>query len=180
MSKEMTPIRIILTGGPGGGKTTLIDALRARGYACVNEVGRAIIQKEVESGGNALPWADKKSFMQRMFEAQLLAFEECMDSPVVFFDRGLLDTLAYARLERLPINEEMIQQAKEMRFYHKVFITPPWEEIYAQDEERKQDFAEAVRTYEYMAAIYGEFGYTVLDLPKASVERRIEFICESL
>ena len=34
------------------------------------------------------------------------------------------------------------------RYNRRVFVAPPWEEIFEQDSERKQDFAEAVRTYE--------------------------------
>jgi len=180
MSLDKTHPCVILTGGPGGGKTSLIEELRKRGYPCVEEVGRAIIQSEVEAGGDALPWANKERFKQKMFDAQLKAYEEREDGKVVFFDRGLLDTLAYAKLEGLTITDEMVQIAKEVRFHHKVFITPPWEEIYSQDEERKQDFAEAVRTYEHMAEIYREYGYTVVDLPKKSVEERVKFILNQL
>lgn len=171
---------VILTGGPGGGKTTLVEALREQGYPCVEEVGRAVIQEQVESGGDALPWADKEKFKQRMFEAQLKAFQTPQCEKVVFFDRGLLDTLAYAKLENLEITEEMLLRAKETKFHDVVFITPPWEEIYQNDQERKQDFAEAIRTYEHMAAIYREYGYTVVNLPKDSVSKRISFILETL
>lgn len=171
---------VILTGGPGGGKTTLVEALREQGYPCVDEVGRAVIQEQVESEGDALPWADKEKFKQKMFDAQLKAYQTPPSAKVVFFDRGLLDTLAYAKLEGLEITDEMVRRAKETKFHDVVFITPPWKEIYQNDEERKQDFAEAIRTYEYMVAIYQEYGYTVIDLPKDTVEKRVSFILEKL
>ena len=40
----------VLTGGPGSGKTTLIEALRRAGHACSVEAGRAIIQDQVAIG----------------------------------------------------------------------------------------------------------------------------------
>lgn len=171
---------VILTGGPGGGKTTLIEALQRQGYPCVGEVGRAVIQEQVESGGDALPWADKEKFKQKMFEAQLKAYQTSHDEKVVFFDRGLLDTLAYAKLEGLEITDEMVRLGQETRFHSMVFITPPWKEIYQNDEERKQDFEEAIRTYEHMVAIYQEYDYTVVDFPKDTVEKRISFMLEKL
>ena len=36
--------RIIITGGPCSGKTSIIEALKEREYYCFNEVSREIIQ----------------------------------------------------------------------------------------------------------------------------------------
>ena len=49
-------------------------------------------------------------------------------------------------------------------------------EIFAQDRERKQDFAEAVRTYDAMVATYSRLGYELSELPRASVEARVGFV----
>ena len=45
----------VLTGGPGSGKTTLVDALKALGYATTAEAGRGVIREQMESGGDACP-----------------------------------------------------------------------------------------------------------------------------
>ncbi|WP_028562347.1 ATP/GTP-binding protein [Paenibacillus pinihumi] len=47
---------IVITGGPGCGKTTLLNELQKNGYNYVPEVARKIIQTQVSSGGDALPW----------------------------------------------------------------------------------------------------------------------------
>lgn len=52
----------IITGGPGSGKSTLIDALAAQGFHHMPEAGRAIIRDQVAIGGTALPWADRIAF----------------------------------------------------------------------------------------------------------------------
>ncbi|WP_157162808.1 AAA family ATPase, partial [Actinoalloteichus spitiensis] len=41
----------VLTGGPGSGKTTILDELAARGMAVTREAGRGIIQDQVRVGG---------------------------------------------------------------------------------------------------------------------------------
>ncbi|TIV93045.1 MAG: ATPase, partial [Mesorhizobium sp.] len=48
----------VVTGGPGSGKTSLIEALALKGIQHMPEAGRAIIQDQVRIKGNALPWAD--------------------------------------------------------------------------------------------------------------------------
>jgi predicted ATPase len=41
----------VITGGPGSGKTTLIEALASRGLARSTEAGRAIIRDQASVGG---------------------------------------------------------------------------------------------------------------------------------
>jgi predicted ATPase len=49
---------VLISGCSGGGKSTLLAELSARGYPVVKEPGRRIIAGEFASGGSALPWGD--------------------------------------------------------------------------------------------------------------------------
>lgn len=44
----------IFTGGPGAGKTTVLNELAKHNYGCIPEVARAIIKEQHATGGNAL------------------------------------------------------------------------------------------------------------------------------
>lgn len=61
----------VLTGGPGSGKTTLIEALRAQGFATAPEAGRGIIRDQMAIGGPALPWQDRAFFAELMLSWEL-------------------------------------------------------------------------------------------------------------
>lgn len=54
----------VVTGGPGSGKSSLIDAMARRGFRTMPEAGRAIIRDQVGIGGSALPWADRALFAE--------------------------------------------------------------------------------------------------------------------
>ncbi len=54
----------VITGGPGSGKSTLIEALGRRGYAHSIEAGRAIIQDQTAIDGPALPGRDPLAFAE--------------------------------------------------------------------------------------------------------------------
>src|SRR3546814_9419519 len=56
----------VITGGPGSGKSTLIEALAVEGFDHMPEAGRAIIRDQVAIGGAALPWADRAAFAELM------------------------------------------------------------------------------------------------------------------
>ena len=66
----------IITGGPGSGKTTLIDALAAQGFHHMPEAGRAIIRDQIAIGGGALPWADRGAFAELMLSWELRSWHE--------------------------------------------------------------------------------------------------------
>ena len=55
----------VLTGGPGAGKTTLVEALHEKGFATTHEAGRGVIREEMQAGGDALPWLDREEFAWR-------------------------------------------------------------------------------------------------------------------
>jgi predicted ATPase len=176
---------VVITGGPGAGKTTLIDALEAAGFGRTVEAGRAIIQDEVATGGAALPWTDREAFAARMLEWERRSHEAASaraavrDGPV-FFDRGVPDVIGYRRLVGLPIPRGLDEAARRLRYHRRVFLAPPWPEIFHADAERRQNFDEAVRTREAMRAVYAEYGYEVVELPRATVAERVAFVLEEV
>lgn len=171
----------VLTGGPGAGKTTLIEALKALGYATAEEAGRGVIRQEVDLGGDALPWADRERFAERMFEWDLRSYRQAQrQRGPVFFDRGLPDTVGYLRLEGLDVPAWMEEEARRPRYNATAFIAPPWKEIYGTDEERRQGWEVAVRTYQTVARTYVDFGYELVELPRIGVAERVEFLIEAV
>ncbi|VTS64817.1 Uncharacterised protein [Streptococcus dysgalactiae subsp. equisimilis] len=92
----------VFTGAPGTGKTSLLEALRRHGQRCVGEAGRAIIRQQLANRGDALPWANAEAFKTLMLEQALATWQAHRETAgPVFFDRGIVDVLGYARLSRL-------------------------------------------------------------------------------
>jgi predicted ATPase len=175
--KSNTDRFFVITGGPGGGKTSLIAALHQQGYGCTVEAGRAIIQEQAATGGKALPWDDRALFAELMLSWEIRSYHLAEESAgIVFFDRGVPDVLGYLRLVGLPVPGHMQKAAQLFGYYRSVFILPPWREIFSPDQERKQDFDEAIRTYAAMKAIYSELGYELIEIPPAPIEDRVQFV----
>lgn len=173
------PPFFILTGGPGSGKTSLINELKKRGYTCVDETGRQIIQEQVLTGGDALPWQNRELFRDKMLERSIQDYlTHIGDKHTCFFDRGILDVIGYANLTQLEVTAAMQHAANQYRYNPVVFITPPWEEIYTQDTERKQSYQEAVDTYHQMVLVYRSYGYKLVEIPRTNLDERLAFILD--
>ncbi|VWB57034.1 AAA family ATPase [Burkholderia metallica] len=171
----------VVTGGPGSGKSTLLDALEQAGFARSQEAGRGVIRDQMAIDGRALPWRDPAAFAELMLSWEMRSYELARHAGgPVFFDRGVPDVIGYLRLTGLPVPAHAQAAARRFRYHPRVFIAPPWPDIYTQDTERRQDFAEALRTYDAMVEGYTTYGYRLVELPRDSVQARVRFVTDAL
>jgi predicted ATPase len=170
---------VLITGCSGGGKSTLLSELQARGHHAVEEPGRRIVQDELERGGQALPWIDELAFTHLAITTALADRAKAKAcSGWVFFDRGLID--AASALERLT-RQPALKQLNALHPYHRrVFLAPPWREIYVTDAERRHGFEAALGEYERLHRELPALGYDVFILPKTTVSSRADFVLDTL
>jgi predicted ATPase len=140
----------------------------------VEEPGRRIIAQ-----GGPLPWEDPLAFARRAMQVAV-ADRDCRrdDEGWVFFDRGLVD--AAAAIQHLTSEPALGPLLLEHRYHHRVFLTPPWPEIYEEDGERHHDLTAGIAEYERLAAVYPTLGYEVILVPKLSVAQRADFVLSIL
>ena len=171
---------VVISGCSGGGKSTLLEALARRGYAVVEEPGRRIVREEMARGGAALPWVNAQAFLHRAIAMALqdreIAARET--NGVVFFDRGLIN--AAVAMTHVSGDDVLTPLAQRRRYNGRVFLTPPWPELFANDAERRHSFADAVAEYERLLKSYATLGYETQILPKTSVEERADFVLAAL
>ena len=68
--------------------------------------------------------------------------------------------------------------AARHRYTSRIFLAPPWPELFVSDAERRHDFASAVAEYDRLAAAYPALGYNVILLPKVGVAERLAFVLD--
>lgn len=171
----------VMTGGPGTGKTTLLQALQDCGNVFVREAAREIIRGQLAAGGQAVPWGNVQKYAALMLRQSVEDYRLAGEKGITcFFDRGIPDTLGYARMLGMDFDGELLNTALQCRYSDPVFILPPWQEIYTTDPERRQDYAEASDTYRHLCAIYRDLGYTLVEIPRLPVGARVNFVLRIL
>ncbi len=168
------PNFFVFTGGGGTGKTALIRHLEAAGELVVEENIRAVIREQVAAGGSAVPWLDAKACCDLTTERDIADFDRLTDETArVFFDRGLMDMYGANGVAPSPA---LVEAIRTRRYNNKVFVFPPWREIYATDGERWEDWSRMEAVFEEILRVLPELGYTPVVVPKATVEERAAFV----
>ena len=62
------------------------------------------------------------------------------------------------------------------RYHRRVFLAPPWPEIYVHDAERRHSLDSAINEYSRLLEVYPSLGYELSILPKAGVAQRVDFV----
>ena len=175
-NKKTKPKRIALTGGPGVGKSTVLDILSRQGYTIVPEAARIIIEQEMQKDGSCLPWRDLQGFQNAASNLQF-ELENSAEEPIIFSDRGIVDGYAYSQVGGILVPEVVLANGRDR--YQAVFILDQLPK-YQTDESRKEDIKTAKTLQVAINSAYIEFGYNPVQVPVLSPEERARFILNKL
>ncbi len=173
--------RIVITGGPGTGKSSVIHDLESKGHSCLHEISRQITL-EAQSQGVEQLFLDKPlRFSEKLLEARIKQHQDASElyGKLVFLDRGIPDVVAYMDYFGTSYPSKFREACQELK-YQSIFLMPPWDEIYTTDNERYESFEQASRIYQYLKKTYISCGYTPIEVPKESIDNRSEFILNNL
>lgn len=173
--------KIVITGGPGTGKSSIINELKKRGHVCFDEISRHVTLEARKKGIEQLFLTEPLLFSRLLLEGRLKQFYDAdqYDDTTVFLDRGLPDVLAYMDYFDSDYPIEFVETCQNNRYEH-VFILAPWKKIFKSDSVRYENFEQAELIHRHLLNTYRNFDYSLIDVPFESVGRRADFILDAL
>lgn len=185
----MSHRRVVVTGGPGAGKTVLLEELARRGHPYAPESARTIIRERLARG--LPPRPDPAEFAYEILGRDIEQYRGVTRGPrpdratagagdLHFFDRSILDALGM--LDQLGIlsARERDRHLTDYPYHRQVFLLPPWEAIYRVDSERDQTFGESVRVHDTLRQWYLRCGYETVSVPPGPVADRCDLVLKTL
>ena len=118
----MRPLRVVLTGGPHAGKTTLLRALERKGHHVMPEAALVEIDLLVRELGTeaARSWrqTNMAAFQLRVSQRQAKIEADLSDDHAgpCFFDRGVIDGLAYCHHRNVEPPEGLVEASRAARY----------------------------------------------------------------
>jgi predicted ATPase len=181
MARHLAIRRVVITGGPGSGKTEVVKMLRARGRPVLGEAAMEVIETEVRAHGSTVAFkawraANPLEMQRRIFQRQRLNEQAMAGSELVFMDRTGLDCIAYIENANLVPDPEMIAYSEEM-VCARVFMLDTLFPFPSRPETgRSSGYAESMHIRQSLIEAYTRFGHMPIVVPMGSIEERVEFI----
>jgi predicted ATPase len=163
----------VITGGPGFGKTTLINLLAERNFPVCQEIARALLTSTED---HKIP----TNFERTVATYRANFLQQADPSVISFSDRGLPDQVGYSKYKKSETSSFLEEMVKANRYASAVFITPPWEEIYVKDQIRQENFDQAVAIHNEIVKAYLQYHYKIINLPRVNPEERVRFVLNFL
>jgi len=162
-------MRIVITGGPSVGKTTIITLLQKRGYQVIDEQATKILKE-----GKILPWEDRHAFQNEVLRRQLDEEARLNDeNRIVFLDRGVFDGEAYFIYDKLFVPTTFSRLNADR--YDLAFLV---EELpfYEANDIRRENLEFTRELTKIMERCYIKRGVPVVRVPFMTPEERVNLI----
>ncbi len=174
--------KIVITGGPGTGKSTVIIELEKQNYTCMHEISREVTLMAKKSGIEQLFLKDPLLFSKLLLEGRVQQFKKAknIETDLVFFDRGIADVSAYMNYLGVSYPPIFKEESENNRYNNPIFLMPPWKEIYITDNERYESYEQSLAIHNHLELAYKNLGYNIVEVPIGNVKERAKFILENI
>ena len=175
--------RYIVTGAPGSGKTTIVRGLQKRGYDVVEEAAADVVAR-AQADGVDEPWT-QPGFVDTVVRLQQERQQQILldGTGVQVYDRSPVCTLALARYLGAPITRELRAEVNRVvghGIYQPMVFLVRLHGGVVPAAAGQLGRADAERFEAQHRSAYETCGYTLVDVPPAPVDDRVDLIDEAL
>lgn len=166
-------MKIVITGGPSVGKTTIVTGLQNLGFRVVHEIATQVIRE-----GRFLPWVDRQKFQSEVLRRQMSAEAAILDfNKPVILDRGLFDGEAYYLYDKLPVPP--LFSTLDASQYTVAFLVEPLD-FFDETDVRRENLTFTREISVILEHCYESRNVKVVRVPAMPPTERIQFVHEKI
>ncbi|MBU3904521.1 MAG: ATP-binding protein [Nanoarchaeota archaeon] len=170
--------RIVITGASGTGKSSIIEMIHDKGFCVEHEIARELID-DLRRYGHKNPHKENRdSFQKEVLHRQLEREKKLIDfEGIVFFDRGIIDNIAYYRLDEMEPPGYLKNLARDIRYDYIFYLEP-----ISKDKLQNRNLNDKERIYvgQLILNEYLRYGYNPIKVPELTPDERINMIFTKL
>jgi len=170
-------VNYVISGGPGTGKTSVIEELERLGHDVIGEAARIIAETDERFVGKSINEIDWDAFHAAIIDWQKEEFGKIGDR-VVFIDRGLGDNLAYDKIHKVETSKEKLDFTNSFK-HDKIFVLD-FLDFYETDGLRDETKEEQEELHAAIIEAYENLGCEIVVVPFMSVADRARFILDKV
>ena len=164
--------KIIISGPPSSGKSTIITELKKRKFKCFLEINPNEIKNNKIKN-------DKYLLSEFLFNHRKKEHDKKTIS-TSFYDRSMIDVIAYLNYWKITYPIDWNRIIKKSNYTKKIFYTPVWKDIYKKTNTRLESYEESKIIDHFLKKTYLDFKYTLIKVPKVNINERVNFIIENI
>lgn len=169
-------MKVVITGAPCTGKSTLVSFFSSVGFKIVSEGATAVMQRTGIRKPQNLPPFLRDEFRRKVVRHYEGAANDNSQSYITFFDRSIIDSIAYAKLEGQKCPKYILDKIKKGNLYDQVFILRNNPTPYQNTDIRRTSEREAKELGILIRSAYTNNGYKVVDIDEVNFSKRVEII----
>lgn len=177
----MKNIIIALTGGPGVGKSSVIEELAKRGYSVVPEVFTLLYEEAKAKNTLSTVFSNRTTLREILLDRQAKLEAALNDTRgFIFLDRSAIDSIAIDAYHAVAVSDTLRKEIKKIHIDVVFFLDPLPEQYYKQTEIRRETYEEAMKIHAFLKKFYKDLGYMSINVPFDTVEKRADFILDAI
>ncbi len=168
----------VLTGGPCSGKTTVLEALKKKGYTIFYEAARIFIDQELKKGNSLKKIRrDELVFQKKILRMKVKIEKALPKDEILFLERGIPDSFAYFKICGVEEDKELEKALKKSN-YKKVFLLELLD--YKKDYARTENKRTAFKLEKALKESYQRLNIPVVKVPTMPLNKRVKYILNNL
>lgn len=170
------PLRFIISGGPGVGKSTVLNLLNQQGFAVIPETMGVCFYEAKQAGRLDEFFADTVRLQTLLMQRQLQQEAQHANEEIVFLDRSAYDITFYAEWFNAQMPDAFMAIAPTRPYDVVFFLEPLPEEFFQNSDLRTESRGESLRKHDFLYNKYQNARVRVILVPFATPQERVQFI----